>query len=162
MSWIIRSSEKRGFPRRDEFASLHSCENPLRAGKEFQHEFTSVRNSGAGSKRFFGLRMKRHCGLDPQSHNCGNAPISEIRMERLRSQSHYNEITTQTSFARNDNKKLFRKGWSNNAPQDVTNLVPYCLSNLVTSRKVAFTLAEVLITLAIIGVVAALTIPTLV
>ena len=77
--------------------------HPLRAGKEFQHEFTSVRNSGAGSKRFFGLRMKRHCGLDPQSHNGGNASISEIRMERLRSQSHYNEITTQTTFARNDN-----------------------------------------------------------
>ena len=60
-------------------------------------------------------------------------------------------------------------------------LVPYCLSNLVSSKKVAFTLAEgathvdmfdnirraaftlaeVLITLCIIGVVAAMTIPTL-
>jgi len=40
-------------------------------------------------------------------------------------------------------------------------LVPQCLSALVTSRK-AFTLAEVLITLAIIGVVATMTIPTLV
>ncbi len=41
-------------------------------------------------------------------------------------------------------------------------LVPYCLSNLVSSKKVAFTLAEVLITLGIIGVVAAMTIPTLI
>ncbi len=41
-------------------------------------------------------------------------------------------------------------------------LVPYCLSNLVSSKKPAFTLAEVLITLAIIGVVAAMTIPILV
>ena len=41
-------------------------------------------------------------------------------------------------------------------------LVPYCLSNLVSSKKAAFTLAEVLITLAIIGVVAAMTIPTLI
>ena len=41
-------------------------------------------------------------------------------------------------------------------------LVPYCLSNLVSSKKAAFTLAEVLITLAIIGIVAAMTIPTLV
>ena len=40
-------------------------------------------------------------------------------------------------------------------------LVPYCLSNLVSSQKAAFTLAEVLITLGIIGVVAALTIPTI-
>ena len=62
------------------------------------------------------------------------------------------------------------------------NLVPYCLSNLVSSKKaaftlaegathvdmsdnirrVAFTLAEVLITLGIIGIVAAMTIPTLI
>ena len=41
------------------------------------------------------------------------------------------------------------------------HLVPYCLSNLVSSKKVAFTLAEILITLGIIGVVAALTIPTI-
>ena len=43
-----------------------------------------------------------------------------------------------------------------------TFLVPYCLSNLVSSKKAAFTLAEVLITLAIIGIVAAMTIPTLI
>ena len=42
------------------------------------------------------------------------------------------------------------------------HLVPYCLSNLVSSKKAAFTLAEVLITLGIIGVVAAMTIPTLI
>ena len=41
-------------------------------------------------------------------------------------------------------------------------LVPQCLSNLVPCKRVAFTLAEVLITLAIIGVVAAITIPSLV
>ena len=41
-------------------------------------------------------------------------------------------------------------------------LVPQCLSALAPSKKSAFTLAEVLITLAIIGVVAAMTIPTLI
>jgi len=40
-------------------------------------------------------------------------------------------------------------------------LVPQCLSNLVPLKS-GFTLAEVLITLGIIGVVAAMTIPTLV
>lgn len=35
-------------------------------------------------------------------------------------------------------------------------------TNLLTSKRAAFTLAEVLITLAIIGIVAALTIPTLI
>ena len=44
----------------------------------------------------------------------------------------------------------------------IKHLVPYCLSNLVSSKKSAFTLAEVLITLAIIGIVAAMTIPTLI
>ena len=39
------------------------------------------------------------------------------------------------------------------------NSVPCCLSNLVSSQKAAFTLAEVLITLGIIGIVAAMTIP---
>lgn len=40
--------------------------------------------------------------------------------------------------------------------------MPYCLNTITTSKKVAFTLAEVLITLGIIGVVAALTMPSLV
>ena len=40
--------------------------------------------------------------------------------------------------------------------------MPYCLSNLVSSQKAAFTLAEILITLGIIGIVAAMTIPTLI
>ncbi len=42
------------------------------------------------------------------------------------------------------------------------SLVPQCLSNLVPCKHSAFTLAEVLITLAIIGVVAAITIPSVV
>ena len=44
----------------------------------------------------------------------------------------------------------------------IKNLFTYSPTNLLTSKKAAFTLAEVLITLAIIGVVAALTIPTLI
>ncbi len=42
------------------------------------------------------------------------------------------------------------------------NLITWSPSHLITSQKSAFTLAEVLITLAIIGVVAAMTIPTLI
>ncbi len=44
----------------------------------------------------------------------------------------------------------------------VKNLITWSLNHLITSQKSAFTLAEVLITLAIIGVVAAMTIPTLI
>ena len=43
----------------------------------------------------------------------------------------------------------------------VKNLITWSPSHLITSQKSAFTLAEVLITLAIIGVVATMTIPTL-
>ncbi len=47
-------------------------------------------------------------------------------------------------------------------PALCNSLVPQCLNNLVPSNKPAFTLAEVLITLAIIGVVAVLTLPALI
>ena len=47
-------------------------------------------------------------------------------------------------------------------PASCKSLVPQCLSNLVPFRKAAFTLAEVLITLAVIGIVAALTLPGLI
>lgn len=47
--------------------------------------------------------------------------------------------------------------------KDVKNLGPVCLNALVQNKKkLAFTLAEVLITLGIIGIVAAMTIPTLI
>ncbi len=44
----------------------------------------------------------------------------------------------------------------------VKNLTSYRLNDLTTSKKVAFTLAEILVTLAVIGIVAAMTIPNLV
>ena len=44
---------------------------------------------------------------------------------------------------------------------NVNHLLTYLPTNLLTSKKVAFTLAEVLITLGIIGIVAAMTLPTL-
>ncbi|MBQ8168716.1 type II secretion system protein [bacterium] len=60
-------------------------------------------------------------------------------------------ITTQTSFARNDKRSTFTLAEGATHVGTCDNV-----------RKNAFTLAEVLITLAIIGVVAAMTIPTLV
>ena len=79
-------------------------------------------------------RLTKKFNLRPQG--VGVSPLSEARG------NHKPHLTHSTH-----SKKL---------------LVPYCLSNLVSSKKAAFTLAEVLITLAIIGIVAAMTIPTLV
>ena len=46
--------------------------------------------------------------------------------------------------------------------KNIKNLLPYSLNALLPKKKFAFTLAEVLITLGIIGIVAAMTIPTLI
>ena len=59
-----------------------------------------------------------------------------------------------------NSKKIIHHGVTE--PALCNSLVPQCLSNLVPLRKPAFTLAEVLITLAIIGVVAVLTLPALI
>ncbi len=60
-------------------------------------------------------------------------------------------IADRASLIRNDGKQQTEK-----------NLFTYLPIHLFTSKKVAFTLAEVLITLGIIGVVAAMTMPTLI
>ena len=67
-------------------------------------------------------------------------------------------------------KRLFDLNWHGNnkvgkdtsCVSTVKNLFSYSPINLFTYRKSAFTLAEILITLAIIGVVAAITMPTLI
>lgn len=51
---------------------------------------------------------------------------------------------------------------SANDNKDVKNIFPYSLISLFHNKTFAFTLAEVLITLGIIGIVAAMTIPTLI
>ena len=79
-----------------------------------------------------------------------------------------NEITTQSSIARNDNN---REGIQNplSSPLEVEGKCAFTLAEGAThvdtcdgKRKIAFTLAEVLITLGIIGVVASLTLPSVI
>ena len=56
--------------------------------------------------------------------------------------------------------KLKSQCWQSFASADfIKNLVPYCPSILVPSK--AFTMAEILISLTIIGVIAAITLPSL-
>ena len=65
-----------------------------------------------------------------------------------------------------DNKEFYfsqeRENTVSHAKHTVKNLFAYLPIHLFTLKHAAFTLAEVLITLAIIGVVAALTLPTLI
>ena len=75
-----------------------------------------------------------------------------------------NEITTQSSIARND-KSLSETNLTTYRLNDLTSFLDTVFSRFTShfSRKrVAFTLAEVLITLGIIGVVASLTLPSVI
>ena len=75
-----------------------------------------------------------------------------------------NEITTQSSIARND-KSSSETNLTTYRLNDLTSFLDTVFSRFTShfSRKrVAFTLAEVLITLGIIGVVASLTLPSIV
>ena len=61
-------------------------------------------------------------------------------------------------------KNLYKGMTINNSENDnknIKNLLLYSLGSLCPKKKLAFTLAEVLITLGIIGIVTAMTIPTL-
>ena len=75
---------------------------------------------------------------------------------------HYQTDRKHTVGIVNPTYKNFKRFFTDAQNDKNTFLVPYCLSNLVSSKKAAFTLAEVLITLGIIGIVAAMTIPTLI
>ena len=61
-----------------------------------------------------------------------------------------------------DKNKLDCFAFARNDEKTVTNLFPYFPISLSLKKKIAFTLAETLITLGIIGVVAAITIPGLI
>lgn len=71
-------------------------------------------------------------------------------IEKITTQSKIKDVVNNTSQgARNKKSKQF----------NVNHLLTYLPTNLLTSKKAAFTLAEILITLGIIGIVAALTLP---
>ena len=95
--------------------------------------------------RNFSLASKKACHCeDERSEDVAIAKSLNI-----------NEITTQSTIARNDNN---REGTQNSLP----SLLDVEGKFARKSRKIAFTLAEVLITLGIIGVVASMTIPNVV
>ena len=95
--------------------------------------------------------------FNPRPQGVGVHPVSEAH-------SNHKPHATHLTHATHVNQETLKQVQGDKNVSEVHSkfLVPYCLSNLVSSKKTAFTLAEVLITLAIIGVVAAMTIPTLI
>ena len=104
--------------------------------------------------RNFSLAIKKACHCeDERSEDVAIAKSMNI-----------NEITTQSSIARND-KSLSETNLTTYRLNDLTSFLDMFFSRFTShfSRKrVAFTLAEVLITLGIIGVVAAFTLPSVI
>ena len=102
-------------------------------------------------------KMKRHSGLDPESINadkdrlrlggrsdeCGQITNSSFRHSELVSESLNKEIDSGSEAG------VTKAKWRN-------------LHQAERNRKAAFTMAEVLITLGIIGIVAAMTLPSLI
>ena len=110
--------------------------SPLAGEGRISTRGTSVRNSGEGwcqSNINVGWHYKPYNKIDKGSNTNYNSNMTNYNSEnKTVSEAHSKELNVLTSYRLNDYKK-----------------------------KVAFTLAEVLITLGIIGVVAALTIPTI-
>ena len=110
------------------------------------------------SNRNVGGHYRTDTKIDKEANTNYNSNMMNYKLEILRKNRTFftkSKILEKVVKRVQDDKKT-------HAIQSKKFLVPYCLSNLVSFKKAAFTLAEVLITLGIIGIVAALTIPTLV
>ena len=106
------------------------------------------------------VKLLRYCGTKALR---GNSRISKPDLQVTKRIDTTPE-TNYNSNMMNYNLEMLKRVQHDRSGSEAhsKHLVPYCLSNLVSSKKVAFTLAEILITLGIIGIVAALTIPTLI
>ena len=95
--------------------------------------------------------------FNPRPQGVRVSPLSEAHRKHT---PHFTHLTHSSHVKQETLKRVL--GDKDVCEAHSKFLVPYCLSNLVSSKKTAFTLAEVLITLGIIGIVAAMTIPTLI
>ena len=89
-----------------------------------------------------------------------NPPLSRISNAHKSSQRTATSSLGEVNVTAHDNNSTKLQGKKNSLIE--TNLFTYSPIHLFTLKRAAFTLAEVLITLGIIGVVAALTLPTLI
>ncbi len=114
--------------------------------KEQQQSLHSLRPLGEGGRRpDEGADVVRSYTLETakevrSTSSCSFAPWGEGQDEGLNDQTRHKAAE----------------------PKTCNHLITQSLSHLITSQRAAFTLAEVLITLAVIGIVAALTLPGLI
>ena len=169
-------SREYGVNEMEELKDLNKSKNVSELGSKevIRHaELVSASQSKEASKevskklRHFSLAIKKACHCeDERSEAVAIAKSLNI-----------NEITTQSSIARNDtirhaelvsashNETVFSRFTSHFSRKRIAFTLAEGATHVDTcdgKRKIAFTLAEVLITLGIIGVVAALTLPSVV
>ena len=125
--------------------------------------FCSLRDEG----KLVGLHYKPNNKIDKGSNTNYNSNMMNYKSQILRENRTFftKSKILEKVVKRVQDDRVVSEAHRNHKPhatQSKKFLEPYYLSNLVSSKKTAFTLAEVLITLAIIGIVAAMTIPTLV
>ncbi len=111
-------------------------------------------------------------GVDSSFCNCENTSLSRISNAHKSSQRTATSSLGEVNVTAHGNNSIPLQGKKNNLPETdhassplglfVSKSVSCRISKSDLHKKVAFTLAEVLITLGIIGVVAALTLPTLI
>ena len=138
---------------------VNNCEeHESIVGWAYQPNNETEKFSIVGTMQGFSLRGRElERGVDSSFYNCENTPLSRISNAHNNSQrtATCHEFTPSARYP--DSLHSVRRKSVLPFAEGATH-VAHC-NNL---RKVAFTLAEVLITLGIIGVVAALTLPTIV
>ena len=122
-----------------------------------------IPNELDNDKTCFGLR---HWRLLPNLKNNFSKPVRNDMVKENLKRVQDNNVTRHTEddspkYLQTLEYRFFAYAQNDVINKTLTNLFPYFPISFFPKKKVAFTLAEVLITLGIIGIVAAMTIPTL-
>lgn len=117
--------------------------SPLEGEKKFLSELCELRNFREGYKKYKTLDRRTECAMTDVGEKKGKIEMNKNNLQQK-------QPNNPAAFPENKHSLL---------PDTVFSRF---MSHVSPKRKSAFTLAEVLITLGVIGVVAALTLPTLV
>ncbi len=131
---------------RHEAAGRLACTNTLETAKEVR---STIKNTLAPCGRGQNL-LANECELRNSGEGSGKSALTYG--EKM--QCNGNEMLKQVQHDETRHKAA--------EPKTCNHLFTQSLSHLITSKAAAFTLAEILITLAVIGIVAALTLPGLI
>ena len=137
--WLYKAAKQLG----SEAAKRNILLSPLEGEKKFLSELCELRNFREGYKKYKTLDRATKCAIVCVSDKKGKIKMNKNNLQQK-------QPNNPTTFPENKHSLL---------PDTVFSRFT---SHVSPKRKFAFTLAEVLITLGVIGIVAALTLPTLI